>query len=88
MRPFDGDVLVGIVGQARRVDPLSLDQDTNGCPSLTDRTRGVRSGFDPAVHGKGLLVVDLSGAVCGRLLVTSDDAAAAASAILQATGGG
>jgi hypothetical protein len=33
------------------------------------------------------LVVDLSGAVCGRLVVTSDDAAAA-SAILQATGGG
>ena len=32
-------------------------------------------------------MVDLSGAVCGRLVVTSDDAAAA-SAILQATGGG
>ncbi|HLM95244.1 MAG TPA: hypothetical protein VK283_02965 [Acidimicrobiales bacterium] len=40
------------------------------------------------MHGKGPLVVDLSGAVCGRLVVTSDDAAAAASAILQATGGG
>jgi hypothetical protein len=49
-----------------------------------------RGGFGKdfaAVHGKGpAVVVELEGAEYGRLIVTSDDADAVASAIRTATG--
>ncbi len=49
-----------------------------------------RGGFGKdfaAVHGKGpAVVVDLSGAAFGRLVVTTDDAAATAAAITEAVG--